>query len=176
MHLRQEILNYLIRETRRLPNTYSIDAEDICQLTLISLIQRSVELKERFSNSPPTSIFRYAQVVARNILSESIRQERRIKDLMEVDKYIATNYDSENSISATVEDEAMLEAIDKIPKVVDSLPKLSQDIIRLKYNQGMVDSEISELLGISVSSVRSMRHKAMVTLRGLIHQNPSGDE
>lgn len=86
------------------------------------------------------------------------------------DKVIARYW--QESAFEECEDEQVLacmlraEVLDEIQKAVQTLPKGCQQIFKLGYLEGLSNVKISELLGISINTVKTQKQRGLKALKG----------
>jgi RNA polymerase sigma-70 factor (ECF subfamily) len=98
--------------------------------------------------------------VCRNGALEILRKEKRMVQM--TDASLQTRESSEPAPDAqAVEHDRINHAL----KLVDTLPEKQQEVVVLKYRNGLSYSEISEIAGVSVSNVGFLLHTALKTLR-----------
>ena len=151
---------------------------------------RGRSLEKRFEKSVienKESFYRLAYYYVKNhhdamdVLQESILKGysnlSKIKDENAIDKYLnriiintAIDFIGKNSKMIFTDDECLKEKRvdfyeDYINYAVDDLEPELKSIIVLKYFHGYKISEVAEILGISVSTVKNRMHKALKQLR-----------
>jgi RNA polymerase sigma-70 factor (ECF subfamily) len=63
------------------------------------------------------------------------------------------------------EDEALRERIERMMKVIETLPDMQQTILRLRHMEGMEFKEIAELTGSTEAAVRKALSRARQAVR-----------
>lgn len=110
--------------------------------------------------------------VCRNRVFEILRKENRMQALSKV--YLEKTADS----SGTPAESAKL-TDDKhvIRELMKDLPEKEQEVLRLKFQNGLSYKEISDITSLSVSNVGFILYKTIKQLRGQFHRksdNPGG--
>ena len=121
----------------------SEEAEDVVQDVLLRLWQMRDQLK--------MPIEPLAKVLTRNRCIDFIRRKKPATELT-----IAI-YQEEN--------EAQRERIERMMKVIETLPDLQQTILRLRHMEGMDSKEIAELTGSTEVAVRKALSRARQAVR-----------
>ncbi len=65
---------------------------------------------------------------------------------------------------------SLLENGGEVWQAIDSLPPRCREIVKMRYEQGMKTSEISDAMGISSRTVETQLYKAIKQLRGLLRK------
>lgn len=121
----------------------SDEAEDVVQDVLLRLWQMRDQLR--------MPIEPLARVLTRN---RCIDIARRKKPAAELSMAVFQE-----------EDEALRERIERMMKVIESLPDLQQTILRLRHMEGMEFKEIAELTGSTEAAVRKALSRARQAVR-----------
>ena len=121
----------------------SDEAEDVVQDVLLRLWQMRDQLR--------MPIEPLARVLTRN---RCIDIARRKKPAAELSMAVFQE-----------EDEALRERIERMMKVIETLPDLQQTILRLRHMEGMEFKEIAELTGSTEAAVRKARSRARQAVR-----------
>lgn len=96
--------------------------------------------------------------VCRNRALDVIRKDRRMVSLTEAEEISAPSPEAESKADART----MLEALGR-------LPARQQEVLRLKFQNGLSYKEISAVTGLSVSNVGFVIHTGVMTLRRYRH-------
>lgn len=120
------------------------NAEDIAQETLARLWEMRQALR------PPAE--KLARVVARNIAIDALRRRR-----------LSVSIEAAAEIADAPPDESH-ERYARIMGIIDTLPRASQTIIRLRLMEGMEYSEISKLTGMSQAAIRQSVSRARIEI------------
>lgn len=128
-------------------------AEDLAQDVFIRLWTK----KENYTTIPNLKTFLY--VAVKNLCFNYLRDKKETvdythSDILNVEDHFC-NY--------LIEEETYR----MISQAVNQLPAQSAKIIRLAL-EGKQNKEISELLGISVNTVKTLKYNAISTLRGVL--------
>jgi RNA polymerase sigma-70 factor (ECF subfamily) len=121
----------------------SDEAEDVVQDVLLRLWQMRDQLR--------MPIEPLARVLTRN---RCIDIARRKKPAAELSMAVFQE-----------EDEALRERIERMMKVIETLPDLQQTILRLRHMEGMEFKEIAELTGSTEAAVRKALSRARQAVR-----------
>jgi RNA polymerase sigma-70 factor (ECF subfamily) len=132
------------------------DAEDLTARTF----HRALANIDRYeSKGFPFSAWLYR--IAHNLVANWLRDRSRHK-VISLDQLASTRWPSRSSIEyraqASEEREALLEAIRR-------LPSDRQQLLILKLMEGMSNAEIGQVLGRSVSAIKSLYFRTLIDLR-----------
>ncbi len=100
--------------------------------------------------------------VCRNQALSARRKESRMTPLGEVET---------KDVSSSAGPEELLEAGEQVRRVLEELARLpenQQEVVRLKFQEGLRYREISRVTGLSVSNVGFLLHTALKTIRGRV--------
>ena len=121
----------------------SDEAEDVVQDVLLRLWQMRDQLR--------MPIEPLARVLTRNRCIDIVRRKKPAAEL--------------SMAVFQEEDEALRERIERMMKVIESLPDLQQTILRLRHMEGMEFKEIAELTGSTEAAVRKALSRARQAVR-----------
>jgi len=121
----------------------SDEAEDVVQDVLLRLWQMRDQL--RMPVEP------LARVLTRNRCIDIVRRKKPAAEL--------------SMAVIQEEDEALRERIERMMKVIETLPDLQQTILRLRHMEGMKFKEIAELTGSTEVAVRKALSRARQAVR-----------
>ena len=121
----------------------SDEAEDVVQDVLLRLWQMRDQLR--------MPIEPLARVLTRNRCIDIARRKKPAAELS-----LAVFQE---------EDEALRERIERMMKVIETLPDLQQTILRLRHMEGMEFKEIAELTGSTEAAVRKALSRARQAVR-----------
>ena len=121
----------------------SEEAEDVVQDVLLRLWQMRDQLK--------MPIEPLATVLTRNRCIDLVRRKKPTAELT------TAVFQEEN--------EALHERIERMMKVIETLPDLQQTILRLRHMEGMDSKEIANLTGSTEVAVRKALSRARKTVR-----------
>ena len=121
----------------------SDEAEDVVQDVLLRLWQMRDQLR--------MPIEPLARVLTRNRCIDIVRRKMPAAEL--------------SMAVFQEEDEALRERIERMMKVIETLPDLQQTILRLRHMEGMEFKEIAELTGSTEAAVRKALSRARQAVR-----------
>ena len=121
----------------------SDEAEDVVQDVLLRLWQMRDQLR--------MPIEPLARVLTRNRCIDIVRRKKPAAGL--------------SMAVFQEEDEALRERIERMMKVIETLPDLQQTILRLRHMEGMEFKEIAELTGSTEAAVRKALSRARQAVR-----------
>lgn len=121
----------------------SDEAEDVVQDVLLRLWQMRDQLR--------MPIEPLARVLTRNRCIDIVRRKKPAAEL--------------SMAVFQEEDEALRERIERMMKVIETLPDLQQTILRLRHMEGMEFKEIAELTGSTEAAVRKALSRARQAVR-----------
>ena len=139
------LLRYATRLTGNLDR-----ARDVVQDTFLRLCR---EKPERLNSHLPEWLF----TVCRNRALDVMRKEGRMSPLLETD-IVSTE-------PTPAEAAAKNEAETDVFRALDQLPANQQEVIRLKFQNGLSYREISRITDLSVSNVGFLIHTGIKALR-----------
>ena len=142
------LLRYALRLTGDLET-----ARDVVQDTFLRLCAAD---RARIDNHLAPWLY----TVCRNRAFDVLRKEKRMSPL--TDAAAAACVSPEPAPSAAAEQN---EAADTVLAILDTLPANQQEVVRLKFQDGMSYKEISGVTGHSVSNVGFLLHTAIKTIR-----------
>jgi RNA polymerase sigma factor (sigma-70 family) len=110
----------------------------------------------------PISVKNYLFKSLRNILFRKIKTQSRFFNLQEDDESIPfeISFDSQLILS---EDEQQLQQV--IKNVLSKLPARQQEVIFLRFYDGLSYEEIADIMGINVNSTYKLLYKALENLK-----------
>lgn len=106
--------------------------------------------------------------VCRNRALDVQRKERRMKPLSDVE--MDSQVSPEPSPAAQAE---RREAAGEALSLLEGLPKNQQEVLRLKFQNGLSYEEISKVMNLTVTNVGFLIHTAIKTLRGRMRALPA---
>ncbi len=101
--------------------------------------------------------------VCRNRCFDMLRKRRRISGV-EIETLNAVDESAPDPVSMAVREEAMSDVM----RFLERLPVNQQEVIRLKFQQGLSYREISRITGLSVTNVGFLLHTGLKRLRKLL--------
>lgn len=130
-------------------------AEDIAQEAFIKLWEK----RETYDDIPNLKTFLYVSV--KNLCFNYIRDKKNTVD------YTSPEVESQEAIfkDLVIEEEAYR----IIEDAVNALPPQSARIVKM-YLDGKQNKEISEILGISVNSVKTLKYNALSSLKTILKE------
>jgi len=123
------------------------DAEDLLSETFIILLEKGNKFREK------SSFFTYVYSIMTKLNLKKRRSKYyKIKLRQKLEKKVKSDNNTE------------VEKILKLREIIEKLPQLYKEILFLRYNQDLKESEISEILKIPVGTVKSRLSKAKKVL------------
>lgn len=115
--------------------------------------------------SQPESVRAYLlSSVRKKILRESVRQKmNQGNELIDIENDL--NFVEFSPELKIIEQENTQENVQKIAKLLNSLPKRQREVIYLRYYQNLERDEIAEIMGINSQSVSNLLQVAFQTIR-----------
>ncbi len=139
------------------------DVEDIVSDSCTALIVNIDTLRGMERNA----LRAYIVSTVRNTAIDFCRKQQRTNArFLHVDEEVtARMVDSES-----VENKVLLrDQINQVKQALQNLPERERDVLRLKYQKGLKDSEIAEKVGLAESSVRKYIERARKHLKAAIY-------
>ena len=136
-------------------------AEDAIHQAFLKIINNLEKIDE--SNVPKTKAFLViiARNTAKDIYCEHYGRKDDDKEISLEDVEDLSDVYHERSVESQVMEQY---DINKLVKTIEALPEIYSDILQLKYSQGLSDSKIAELLGLSSETVRKRLQRAKLKL------------
>jgi len=139
---------------------------DLIEDTIHDLFVRLWTTKEKLSN--PVSIKNYIYKSFRNILFRKMKTEGKYTGIS-AEEYPFGFEVSYNSEALTrIEDREIRE---KVKAIIKTLPPRQQEIIFLRFYEGLSYEEIADIMGISISSTYKLFYKAISNLQNTIESS-----
>lgn len=135
-------------------------AEELAQETLLSVWRKAAQF-----DPATTGVAAWIFTIARNLRIDAHRREKRSR-LTE-----ATDVEIEFQVDESPQPDTQLAAAQSEQRVRAALSQLSSDqmrVVELSFFEEKAHSEIAELLGIPLGTVKSRLRLAMVRLRNLL--------
>ncbi|SDM41870.1 RNA polymerase sigma-70 factor [Kriegella aquimaris] len=129
------------------------DAEDIVQGVFIKLWTKREELDIK------TSIKAYLYKSVFNACMQNVRRDKKTEGTLDFIKHKVLQEQTQE------DDSELLEKIEKIKILVDSLPDRCKEILLLSKKEGYKNKEIADKLGISIKTVESQMRIAFKKIR-----------
>ena len=110
----------------------------------------------------PLSVKNYLYKAIRNILFRKIKAASRFSEIQETDETIPFEVSYDHQL-ITNEEEKRIQ--DTVKAVLNKLPARQQEIIYLRFFDGLSYEEISDIMSINVSSTYKLLYKALDNLQ-----------
>lgn len=104
--------------------------------------------------------------VCRNRVFEILRKEKRMTVLSDVKLHTTEAQDDSPAKNAVMTDDKHT-----LKSLIQGLPEREQEVLRLKFQNGLSYKEISEITKLSVTNVGFILHKTIKELRGQFQQH-----
>ena len=104
--------------------------------------------------------------VAHNLITDFYRRES-IRSTVEID---------ENMSSGALQTEAAAlqrEEISRIREAFQKLPSLQQQVINLRFGEGLSLEEVARITEKTVGAVKALQHRAIEALRNMLDERPT---
>ncbi len=131
---------------------YAEKARDLVQETFLKVWR---EGPEAIGDNPPAWLF----TVCRNLAFDNLRKEKRMVSLTGTDEIPVEGQDAPDSGLERSQ------GMSGVLAALGQLPKGQQEVLRLKFQNGLSYKDISRITGHSVSHVGVMIHSGIKTLR-----------
>ncbi len=142
----------LLRYARQI--TGDLDtARDVVQDTFMRLCREQPEQID-------DHLARWLFTVCRNRALDIRRKEQRMKTMTDQQVDQQASRETEQSVAAENED-----SVQQVLRAVDNLTDNQQEVVRLKFQNGLSYREISEITELSVSNVGYLLHTAVQKIR-----------
>lgn len=136
---------------------------DLIEDTIHDLFVRLWTTREKLSN--PVSIKNYLFKSFRNILFRKMKTEGKFTGMSAEDYPFGFEVSYNNETIEKMEDR---ETAEKIKSIIKTLPPRQQEIIFLRFYEGLSYEEIADIMGISISSTYKLFYKAINNLQHTI--------
>jgi RNA polymerase sigma factor (sigma-70 family) len=136
-------------------------ARDVVQDTFVRLCDEKPERVDPY-------LARWLFTVCRNRALDVQRKQSRMKPLNEVEMNSQASPDPSPSAQAE-----RRETDGEVLRLLAQLPRNQQEVVRLKFQNGLNYREISEVTQLSVSNVGFLMHTALNTLRQQMKPEPT---
>lgn len=152
------IFNYILRIIKN-----EDIANDIFQETFVKAILTIKQGRYTENGRFPAWISR----IAHNLIIDHYRQEKsenvQSSDIEEVDIF-----NRKDLCEATIEDIIIADQIrDDVKYLIELLPELQRDVLKMRYYQNLSFKEIAELTGVSINTALGRMRYAIINLRRL---------
>jgi len=152
------LLDYLRLQTRTLE-----DAEDI----LVDAFMAARQLPH-LAQEPPRGQFAWLRQVARNKMVDYYRRSSQGYVLPLEVAETGGNRDSENNPEHIL---MQAETLAQLQATLKRLPETQQELLRLRFTEGLRCPQIATRLGKREGAIRTMLVRTLQTLRGMYHTN-----
>lgn len=149
----------LVRYVERMTGDLDV-AREVVQESFLRLCKQSAT---RFASQPASYLTKWLFTVCRNLAIDQLRRETKMS---------ALTSDSEGQIEdqRTVDQSPhhymeQAETEQHVSQLIEGLPNNQQEVLRLKFQNGLSYKEISEITGHTVTNVGFMLHTAIKKLR-----------
>lgn len=115
----------------------------------------------------PKALSSWLYQVAKNNIIDYYRIRKTTVDLEEVADIII-----EEGVNPVDEANLQIEHL-KILKLLDSLPKEQQDVIKYKFFEDLTNGEIAHVMGKTEGAIRVIQHRAIIKLKDLLNKRNS---
>ena len=154
----ERIFNYILRIIKN-----EDIANDIFQETFVKAILTIKQGRYTENGRFPAWISR----IAHNLIIDHYRQEKsenvQSADMEEVDVL-----NRKDLCEATIEDIIIADQIrDDVKYLIELLPELQKEVLKMRYYQGLSFKEIAELTGVSINTALGRMRYAIINLRRL---------
>lgn len=100
-----------------------------------------------------------------NIAKNTIRDHFRRKHVKAEQPLTRSGYEKYMASSSPEEEVESVQELAKLDDLLKNLDSRDRELISLKFGAGLSNSEIGEIMGISVSNVSTILHRIMLILR-----------
>jgi RNA polymerase sigma factor (sigma-70 family) len=101
----------------------------------------------------------------RNLIRNMVRNRRLSNHLPSIDLNFESSYNPEIKL---IEKDREDEVRKKIETILEQLPSRQREVIYLRFNEALDYREISDIMGITVDSVRKQVYRAITQMREVI--------
>lgn len=139
------------------------DVEDIVSDSCTSLIEHIDTIRSLECN-----VLRvYIVTTVRNTAIDFCRKQQRLNArFLHVDDEMTAHIADGESIEKKI---LLRDEINRVIEALQDLPERERDVLRLKYQKGLKDSEIAEKVGLAESSVRKYVERARKHLKAAVY-------
>ncbi len=136
--------------------------EDLVKDAIQEIFVGLYNSRERNTCEPGHLKFYLFLALKRNLIKNMIRNRRISNDLPSGELTFDTSYNPELRL---VEQDRENEVRNKISAILDQLPSKQKEVIYLRFNESLDYREISDIMGITVDSVRKQVYRAITQMR-----------
>ncbi|NQU55564.1 MAG: sigma-70 family RNA polymerase sigma factor [Bacteroidetes bacterium] len=120
-------------------------------------------MKREKNKTNPENLKYYLILALKRSLIKKLKRNRK---LVEEDAINVLLFEPEYSIEKTIIEQEQKEEINlRVVKLLNLLPAKQKEALYLRFNESLEYSEISQLLNISIESVRKQVYRALKTIR-----------
>lgn len=150
------IFNYILRIIKN-----EDIANDIFQETFVKAILTIKQGRYTENGKFPAWISR----IAHNLIIDYYRQEKS-ENVQSTDIEEVNILNRKDLCEATIEDVIIAEQIrDDVKYLIELLPELQKEVLKMRYYQGLSFKEIAELTGVSINTALGRMRYAIINLR-----------
>jgi len=143
----------------------SSDAEDIAQQVFIRIWKSAPRYQ------PKAKFTTFLFTITRNLVFNESRRRSRKKEFSMEEREEEFNIQSEDSGTAAPDDQLLHGELQiAVDKAINALPEKQRLAVILRRYENMPYDEISQVLGLSISAVKSQLFRARHTLRESLQQ------
>ena len=140
-------------------------ANDIFQETFVKAIMTIRQGRYTENGKFPAWIFR----IAHNLIIDYYRQEKS-ENLQSVDLTEVDILNRRDLCEETIEDVIITDQIfADVKYLIEELPDLQKEVLKMRYYQGLSFKEIAELTGVSINTALGRMRYAILNLRRIAH-------
>lgn len=135
------------------------EAEDITQEAFFKLIRA----EKRYEDRPVSSIVALLKTIARNLIVDNWRKQNNgaMHVYMELDEFVQAD-------QLCIEEE--VEQKDEVKRALDLLNREQQKIIRYRLLDGFSIAETAQLMGKSISAIKTTQYRSVQYLRRTLNE------
>ena len=155
------IFNYILRIIKN-----EDIANDIFQETFVKAILTIKQGRYTENGRFPAWISR----IAHNLIIDHYRQEKS-ENVQSADIEDINVFNRKDLCEATIEDIIIADQIrDDVKYLIELLPALQRDVLKMRYYQNLSFKEIAELTGVSINTALGRMRYAIINLRRLANE------
>lgn len=155
------IFNYILRIIKN-----EDIANDIFQETFVKAILTIKQGRYTENGRFPAWISR----IAHNLIIDHYRQEKS-ENVQSADIEDINVFNRKDLCEATIEDVIIADQIrDDVKYLIELLPALQRDVLKMRYYQNLSFKEIAELTGVSINTALGRMRYAIINLRRLANE------
>ena len=146
----------------------SDDADDIVQLIFLKFYKNLDNWQDQ--GYQPSA---YLYTIARSVMADHFRKLGRTgKKINQSEEFLEILADSSQSPQASV---IQQEERTQLYTAMKTLPQNYQEVLLLRYSEGLPSREIAEIIGKSDVATRKLLSRAVQTLSEIMHRMPNQD-